>query len=115
MCRRGYGRAGKAATDEGEGDVVSLRRARGYGRVGVIKVVVEDASDLDVLIDTVGAQAPAAGAWRVGGKTDRDHIIMFEVMSRKADARWWRTYKEALESRFRQEWIVVRSMKCTLR
>ena len=64
---------------------------------------------------TAYTQAPAAGAWKVGSKTDRDHIIMFEVMSRKPDARWWRTYKEALESRFGQEWIVVRSLKCTLR
>ena len=64
---------------------------------------------------TAYTQAPAEGRWTVRGKTDRDEIITFEVMSRKADARWWRVYKEALEARFFQEWIVVRSMKCTLR
>ena len=64
---------------------------------------------------TAYTQAPAEGAWRVRGRTDRDDIITFEVMSKKADARWWKTYKEALEARFGQEWIVVRSIRCTLR
>ena len=64
---------------------------------------------------TAYTQAPAEGAWRVGDKIGRDSIITFEVMSKKADARWWKTYKEGLEARFHQEWIVVRSMRCTLR
>ena len=64
---------------------------------------------------TAYMQAPAEGRWTVRGKTDRDDIITFEVMSRKADAAWWKTYKETLESRFGQEWIVVRALKCTVR
>ena len=64
---------------------------------------------------TAHTQAPAEGAWRIRGKTDRDDIITFEVMSKRADAKWWRTYKESLEARFHQEWIVVRSIRCTLR
>ena len=49
-------KARKAAADEGEGDVVGLRRARGDRRIGIVEIVRELALDLKILIVAVGAQ-----------------------------------------------------------
>ena len=64
---------------------------------------------------TAYTQAPAEGRWRVRGKTDRDEIITFEVMSQKPDTAWWKAYRRTLEACFRQEQVIVRTLRCTLR
>ena len=53
--RRG-GKAGKAAADEGEGDVIGFRFARRDRRIGIVEIVGELSLDLDILIVAVGAQ-----------------------------------------------------------
>ena len=53
---RGGGEPGKAAADEGKGDVVGLRLARRNGRIGVFKIVGELPGDLKILIVAVSAE-----------------------------------------------------------
>src|SRR5262245_37614328 len=57
--RRG-GEPGKAAADEGKGDVIALRRARRDRRVGVIEIMGEPALDLEVLVVAVGTHSLVA-------------------------------------------------------
>jgi hypothetical protein len=56
-------------------------------------------------------RAPAEGMWKEGGHTNRDDIVVFEVMVRDIDRAWWERYRAALEERFRQEAIVIRAIK----
>ena len=53
---RGGGEPGKAAADEGEGDVVGLRLARGDRRIGVVEIMRELPRDPEILVVAVGAQ-----------------------------------------------------------
>jgi hypothetical protein len=54
------------------------------------------------------SQAPAEGLWKKGRQTDRDRIVVYEVMSTRWDRRWWKRYRALLEKRFRQEEVVIR-------
>jgi hypothetical protein len=56
-------------------------------------------------------RAPAEGMWKEGGHTNRDDIVVFEVMTRALDRPWWERYRAELEDRFQQEAIVVRAIK----
>jgi hypothetical protein len=56
-------------------------------------------------------RAPAEGMWTEGGHTNRDDIVVFEVMCRDIDRAWWERYRAQLEDRFQQEAIVVRAIK----
>ena len=59
---------------------------------------------------TAFTRAPAEGMWKDGGeKTSHDEIVVFEVMTDRLDRGWWRSFREELEQRFRQEEIVVRA------
>jgi hypothetical protein len=59
---------------------------------------------------TAYTRAPAVGLWQEdSGRTTRDDIIVYEVMTETIDRDWWRTYRAALERTFRQDEIVVRS------
>jgi len=49
--------------------------------------------------------------WTEGGHTNRDDIVVFEVMCRDIDRAWWERYRAQLEDRFQQEAIVVRAIK----
>ena len=53
---RGGGKPGKAAADEGEGDVVGLGIARRDRRIGIVEIMGELTLDLDILVVAVGAQ-----------------------------------------------------------
>ncbi len=53
---RGGGEPGKTAADEGEGDVIGLRRARRDRRIGIVEIVRELPRDLQILIVAVGTQ-----------------------------------------------------------
>ena len=58
---------------------------------------------------------PAEGLWDAGeGERARDDIVIFEVMADWLDRGWWRTYRAELESRFRQDVIVVRAREVEL-
>jgi hypothetical protein len=56
-------------------------------------------------------RAPAEGVWTEGGHTNRDDIVVFEVMCRDIDRPWWERYRAELEDRFQQEAIVLRAIK----
>ena len=54
--------------------------------------------------------APAEGRWKAGEAIERDTVVMLEVMTDLIDAIWWRQLREQLQSEFRQEEIVIRSL-----
>lgn len=63
---------------------------------------------------TAYSRAPAAGLWKrgsgaKGARTVRDDLVVFEVMTSRLDAKWWREYCSRLETLFRQDRLVVRA------
>jgi hypothetical protein len=60
---------------------------------------------------TVFSQGPAEGFWKGEDGTDRDRIVVFEIMADEIDEPWWRVLRERLESEFRQEELVVRAQE----
>jgi hypothetical protein len=59
---------------------------------------------------TAFTRAPAEGLWtREGYSTSRDDIVVFEVMVTKIDEKWWSEYRKTLETRLRQESVVIRT------
>ena len=58
---------------------------------------------------TAFRSSPAEGIWAEGGRVSRDAIITFEVMTRELERAWWATYRAGLETRFRQEKMIVRA------
>ena len=59
---------------------------------------------------TAYTRAPAQGLWQeTGGPPKRDDIIVYEVMTESLDRAWWRDYRRALERRFAQDELVIRS------
>jgi hypothetical protein len=60
---------------------------------------------------TAFTRAPAQGLWKNEGRTTRDDIVVFEVMTEALDAAWWSAYRATLETRFRQDTIVIRAQE----
>jgi hypothetical protein len=59
---------------------------------------------------TAYARAPAEGLWEAKpGRTQRDDIVVYEVMAEELDPAWWNRYRQELEQRFRQRELVVRA------
>jgi hypothetical protein len=57
-------------------------------------------------------QNPAEGLWKNRrDSTERDTMVVYEVMTSKLDKQWWRHYRKRLEARFKQQEIVIRSQK----
>jgi len=46
-----------------------------------------------------------------GSETKRDDIVTFEVMASKIDETWWSEYRKILETRLRQESIVIPQLR----
>jgi hypothetical protein len=63
---------------------------------------------------TAYLQAPAEGLWRKGGRSDHDHIVIFEVMADELDLCDWRARRAGLERRFRQHRVIIRHMPISL-
>jgi hypothetical protein len=61
---------------------------------------------------TAYSRTPARGFWKGKGKVARDEIVVFEVMAKRREGRFWRNYRRKLEKRFRQEAVVIRMMDC---
>jgi len=57
---------------------------------------------------TAYTQAPAVGLWKDGPKAKRDELIIFEVLIRRVDRKWWTDYRYKLQKRFRQKQLLVR-------
>jgi hypothetical protein len=60
---------------------------------------------------TAHMQAPVKGLWKTGSKMNRDDLVIFEVMVRKVDRKWWSHYRHLLQKRFRQKELLVRSQE----
>ena len=59
---------------------------------------------------TAHLRAPAAGAWKDDdGDVARDDVVIVEVMAEDLDRAWWAGCRRELESRFRQDEIVIRA------
>lgn len=57
---------------------------------------------------TAFVRSPAVGLWKENSEdTNRDEVVMFEVLSEQLDKDWWANYREQLQERFRQEEILV--------
>ena len=58
---------------------------------------------------TAFRSSPAEGVWKEGGEVSHDAIIIYEVMSKELERAWWANYRAELETRFRQERMIVRA------
>ena len=59
---------------------------------------------------TAFTRAPAEGLWKDEGEhTQRDDIVIYEVMAESVERSWWEAYRKRLEERFQQERIVIRA------
>jgi hypothetical protein len=56
---------------------------------------------------TAFVRAPAVGLWKETGEVNRDEMVMFEVLTDDLDKRWWSEYREQLESKFRQDEVLI--------
>jgi hypothetical protein len=65
---------------------------------------------------TAYTRAPARGVWKddATGETQRDDIVIFEVMTDTLERAWWTGFRRHLEERFRQDTIIVRALDSTL-
>ena len=57
---------------------------------------------------TAYTRAPVVGLWKDGPKIKRDEIVIFEVMIRSVDRKWWTDYRNKLRKRFRQKEVLIR-------
>lgn len=59
---------------------------------------------------TAHTRAPVDGLWcEEGSHAVRDDLIIYEVMAPELDRTWWRHYGTSLETRFRQEQVLIRA------
>ena len=64
---------------------------------------------------TAFVRSPAVGLWKDDEEDiTRDEVIMFEVMTDYLDHDWWKSYRQRLETTFRQETILIRAIQSTL-
>ena len=64
---------------------------------------------------TAYTRAPARGVWKDdAGETNRDDIVIFEVMTGELDREWWTAFRKQLEVRFRQDTLIVRALTSTV-
>jgi len=87
------------------------RHAKRHERIAFDKVVHELSERFGGA--TLYARAPATGLWKqTPGQTERDDIVVCEVMVEALDAQWWAGYRRVLEQAFGQDELVVRSHEC---
>ena len=61
---------------------------------------------------TAYTRAPAEGTWRdEEGRTQRDDVVIVEVMTPSLDREWWTQYALDVATRFEQRELVVRAME----
>jgi hypothetical protein len=63
---------------------------------------------------TAYLQAPAEGLWRQGADSNRDDIVIFEVMTEEVNLAERHERRAELERRFRQEKVIIRYMAMAL-
>ena len=63
---------------------------------------------------TAYSRAPAKGRWVTSGKVQHDDVVVIEVMLEELDRQWWRSFREELETTFRQTRVIVRAQPIEL-
>lgn len=59
---------------------------------------------------TAHTRAPVNGLWQEDDNhAVRDDLVIYEVMAAELDRQWWAQYRESLETRFRQEQVLIRA------
>ena len=61
---------------------------------------------------TAYSRSPAEGMWETDAGVKKDEIIVFEVMVDELKPDWWGPYRKELETRFRQETVLIRVLEC---
>jgi hypothetical protein len=57
---------------------------------------------------TAFVRAPAVGLWKESSDDiNRDEMVMFEVLADQLDKDWWASYRKELESKFRQQQMLI--------
>ena len=60
---------------------------------------------------TAYSRAPAAGLWKNrSNDTERDELVVVEVMVQTLERAWWAAYRRQLEQELHQEEIIVRAL-----
>jgi hypothetical protein len=60
---------------------------------------------------TIYNRNPATGLWGDSkGETEKDEVIIFEVMTSSVNHEWWKRYRGELENKFQQDEIMIRSI-----
>ena len=58
---------------------------------------------------TIYRRNAATGLWKdSAGEVDTDEVIIFEVMTKSMNRKWWKRYRPQLEEKFQQEEILIR-------
>lgn len=57
---------------------------------------------------TAFTRSPGEGLWDSGSSVVRDEIIVLEVMAQELDRAWWSDLRADLETRLRENKIVIR-------
>jgi hypothetical protein len=63
---------------------------------------------------TIHARAPVEGLWDSGEAVVEDRLVIFEVIDRHFDRKWWASYRQCLCARFQQDEILLRAIPALL-
>jgi hypothetical protein len=64
---------------------------------------------------TAHTRAPAEGLWKDdGSRTDKDEIVIYEVMTEELAEGWWTKYRLGVEKRFHPKHVIVRAQEVRL-
>ena len=72
------------------------------------------ARERELLVERFGpltafTRSPVRGLWKSDGRTTKgDDLVIFELMVRRLDHKWWNNYRFKLQKRFRQKSLRVR-------
>jgi len=59
-------------------------------------------------------RAPANGIWDDGQHSQKDELLVYEVMTNAVDMPWWEACRRNLEQRFQQEKVLIRAAEVTI-
>lgn len=85
------------------------KRGRRFGRAKFDQVLRELTSKFGGV--TAFVQSPALGLWKKKSATEKDRMVLFEVMVKRFDRRFWRRYRDELATRFAQDEVLVRAFR----
>ena len=60
---------------------------------------------------TTYMRSPASGLWEDKGDLVSDEMVIYEVMTDRLEREYWRLYRLELQDAFKQDVILIRSLK----